>query len=130
MNPSTKQEKTHGQGEQTCGCRWRGDLGKRGVGGWGQQRLLPTEGINSKVQHRELYSMSYAKPKWKRILKNNIYVELNHLAVQQKLTNIVNQIYFNLKRVEFEKTKKQENGKNDQIKYNFLGFSHNKLNFS
>ena len=39
------------------------------------------------VEHRELYSVSYDKPWWKRIWKRMlIYVELKHFAVPQKLT--------------------------------------------
>ena len=43
-------------------------------------RLFHTEWLNNK--HRELYSVSCDKPKWKK----KIHVYLKHFAVQQKLT--------------------------------------------
>ena len=80
MNLSTKQKQTHRHREQTCGCQ------ERGVGGvWGGMewevgvsrcklfiyRMDKQQGLT--VEHKELYSISYDKPKWKRIFKN-IYI--------------------------------------------------------
>ena len=38
------------------------------------------------VQHRELYSVFYDKPEWKRVFKKNVYIHIYHFAIQQKLT--------------------------------------------
>ena len=72
MNLSMKQKQTHRQGEQTCGCQWRGGR-RRGweVGSLGLADASYIYRTNKQqgptVQHRELYSVSCDTPEWKRI---------------------------------------------------------------
>ena len=69
MNLSTKQKQNYGHREQTCGCQ--GGMRGQGETDWDQQmqtiiyRMDKQQGHT--VYHRELYSASYDKPKWKRV---------------------------------------------------------------
>ena len=75
-----------------------------GLGVWDKQtqtiicRMDKQQGPT--VQHRELYSISYNTPQWKRLWKRRyIYTYLNNFAIQQKLTTILQENKFKKKDV-------------------------------
>ena len=93
MNLSMKQKQTDRYREQTCGCQGRGEQGRTGLRVWDQQvqtiiykRDKPQ---GPKVQHRELYSISFNKPYVKEYEKLYMYTYIyiaNHFDVHLKLT--------------------------------------------
>ena len=71
----------------------RGNGGRDGVGDWGQQMYAFIYRIDKKqgptVQHRELYSIYYDKPYWKRICKKkNIYIYKESLCCAAEINTL------------------------------------------
>ena len=67
MNLSMKQKQTHRKKEQTCGFQV-GEGGEEGVQDQQMQTIIPRmdKQQGPTVKHRELYSISYNRPTWKR----------------------------------------------------------------
>ena len=96
MNLSTEQKQTQRHKEQTCSCQGVKGIGRKDwkVGASKCKLIYRMDKQQGPIiYHRKLYSISYYKPEWKNM---NIYThththththrELNHFAVQQKLT--------------------------------------------
>ena len=93
MNISTKQKQNHRHRQQTCGCQGGGEMEEGRTGSLGLAeanyyiRMDKQQGPT--VQHRELYSVSYDKPQWKRLSKR-VYVQSRNrdTGVENKLMDI------------------------------------------
>ena len=73
MNLSTQQRQTHRHREQTHGYKRGGPWGRDRLGVCAQQMQTITYRMDEErgpnVQHKELYSISWDKPQWKRTEK-------------------------------------------------------------
>ena len=70
MNMSRKQKQTYRHREQTCGCQGRSKLEAGRTGVWQQMGTITRRMDKQQgpmVWHKELYSVSCDKPKWKRL---------------------------------------------------------------
>ena len=92
-----KQKQTHRHREQICGCQGGGEGGKDWEFGISRCKLVHRGWIKNNVLlyitgNYIQYSVINLMEK---SMKKNIYIYNCHFAAQQKLTHIVNQLYFN-----------------------------------